>query len=55
MNNQPQPQLTAGDELEMELRSRLVDLERGNQLLAAGMAAIAAAVLFLLIRWKANR
>lgn len=47
---EPQPQLTAGDQLELELRSRLVKLERGQRTLAALCSATAILVLVLLIK-----
>lgn len=44
-----QPQLTPGDELELELRGRLVKLERENKALAAVCAATAALILLVLL------
>lgn len=42
-----QPQLTAGDELELELRSRLVSLEAATRALAGGILGLAITCAFL--------
>lgn len=50
MSDEQQPQLTPGDELELELRGRLVRLEREHRALAAVCGLTAVLIALLLIR-----
>lgn len=48
-----EPQLTPFDQLELEFRARLVDLERRVQTLAMAVSALTLVLLLVLARRKA--